>query len=106
MRKFTGLVLTVIILICFAESDVAQIPVNQILPKIDSATPEISVTKHAITIEGKLVHYTATAGTIVLKNEKEDSVALLGFTAYVKDGETDAGNRPVTFAYNGGGGAY
>jgi carboxypeptidase C (cathepsin A) len=105
MRKLPGFFLTMIMTICFAESIFAQMPSNQILTKVDSATPEISVTKHALTIEGKLIHYTATAGTIVLTNEKNDSVALFGFTAYIKDGETDAGTRPVTFAYNGGPGS-
>ena len=73
--------------------------------KPDSSQAEVSITKHDITIEGKLIHYSATAGTIVLKNEKGDSIALFGFTAYVKDGEPDAGKRPVTFAYNGGPGS-
>jgi carboxypeptidase C (cathepsin A) len=105
MRKLNGLMLVAIQMALFAASGIAQIPASQILPKIDSASPEVSVTKHSVTIEGKLIHYTATAGTILLRNEKEDSVALLGFTAYTKDGETDPGNRPVTFAYNGGPGS-
>src|ERR1700729_4176057 len=98
MRKLTGLILSTCLIAFFATSGIAQIPASQILPKSDSASPEVSITKHSITIGGKLIHYTATAGTILLKNEKEDSVALLGFTAYLKDGETDPGNRPVTFA--------
>jgi carboxypeptidase C (cathepsin A) len=105
MRKLTVLFFAAILISGFTTSVFAQLPAIHILSKIDSASPEVSVTKHSVTIEGKLIHYTATAGTIVLKNEKEDSVALLGFTAYVKDGETDAGNRPVTFAYNGGPGS-
>src|SRR6478752_2942939 len=105
MRKLTGLVLTASLIACLAVPAIAQIPASQILLKPDSASPEVSITKHAVTIGGKLIHYTATAGTILLKNEKEDSVALLGFTAYIKDGETDAANRPITFAYNGGPGS-
>ncbi|HEY2350255.1 MAG TPA: hypothetical protein VGH64_14660, partial [Puia sp.] len=105
MRKLTVLFFAAILISGFTTSVFAQLPAIHILSKIDSASPEVSVTKQSVTIEGKLIHYTATAGTIVLKNEKEDSVALLGFTAYVKDGETDAGNRPVTFAYNGGPGS-
>jgi carboxypeptidase C (cathepsin A) len=105
MRKSTGFFLGMIVTMSIAESTFAQVPVNLVSIKIDSATPEKSVTKHAITIEGKLIHYTATAGTIVLKNEKGDSVALFGFTAYVKDGETESGIRPLTFAYNGGPGS-
>src|SRR6201981_2668042 len=105
MRKLTGLVFTVSLITCLATSGFAQIPANQIIIKPDSTRPEVSITKHTITIAGKLIHYTATAGTILLKNEKEDSVALLGFTAYIKDGESDPGNRPITFAYNGGPGS-
>src|ERR1700759_2026243 len=105
MRKPTGFILTAIVIACFVTPADSQIPASQILLKSDSATPEVSITKHSVTIEGKLIHYTATAGTILLKNEKEDSVALLGFTAYIKDGETDAANRPITFAYNGGPGS-
>ena len=105
MRKLTGLILTTCLATCFAVSGISQIPASQILLKSDSASPEVSITKHSATIGGKLIHYTATAGTVLLKNEKEDSVALLGFTAYIKDGETDPGNRPITFAYNGGPGS-
>src|ERR1700733_12043802 len=105
MRKLTGLILTTCLATCFAVSGISQIPASQILLKSDSASPEVSITKHSATIGGKLIHYTATAGTVFLKNEKEDSVALLGFTAYIKDGETDPGNRPITFAYNGGPGS-
>ncbi|HZZ74834.1 MAG TPA: hypothetical protein VFE04_02870, partial [Puia sp.] len=105
MRKLSSVILTINLIVFFATSVVAQIPASQSLPKSDSASPEVSITKHAITIAGKLIHYTATAGTILLKNEKEDSVALLGFTAYIKDGENDPGNRPITFAYNGGPGS-
>ncbi|HRH50529.1 MAG TPA: hypothetical protein PLP23_17370 [Panacibacter sp.] len=64
-----------------------------------------SVTKHSITIGGKLINYTATAGALILKNDKDESIALYGYTAYTKDGETDATKRPVTFSYNGGPGS-
>ena len=64
-----------------------------------------SVTKHSITIAGKPISYTATAGALILKNDKDESVALYGYTAYTKDDETDATKRPVTFCYNGGPGS-
>ncbi|MBS1915891.1 MAG: carboxypeptidase [Bacteroidetes bacterium] len=70
-----------------------------------STKPEKSVTHHSSKIDGKIVNYTATAGTLLLKNEKDESVALYGYTAYTKDGETDATKRPVTFVYNGGPGS-
>jgi carboxypeptidase C (cathepsin A) len=67
--------------------------------KTDSvdSKPEVSVTKHTLKIEGKIINYTATAGTLALKNEKGESIALFGFTAYVKEGEPDNAKRPITF---------
>lgn len=62
-------------------------------------------THHTITIDGQEIRYTATTGTLLLKNEKDSSVALFGFTAYTKDGVTSKDDRPVTFAYNGGPGS-
>ena len=69
------------------------------------AKAEKFVTKHSIKIDNKPISYTATAGTLILKNEKEESIAAIGYTAYIKDGDADAGKRPVTFAYNGGPGS-
>lgn len=64
-----------------------------------------SVTHHSVKINGGIINYTATAGALVLKNEKDSSVALFGYVAYTKDGEADASKRPLTFAYNGGPGS-
>ncbi len=71
-----------------------------------AATKPLSfVTKHSIKIDGKLINYTATVGTLIQKNEKDEPIASFGYTAYVKEGEADAGKRPVTFSYNGGPGS-
>ncbi len=70
------------------------------IPKADK-----SVTHHSAKIGDKMINYTATAGTLLLKNEKDETVALYGFTAYTKDGEADLSKRPVTFVYNGGPGS-
>lgn len=64
-----------------------------------------SVTKHSVTVNGKLINYTATAGAIILKNEKDEPVALYGYTAYTKDGEISSAKRPLVFSYNGGPGS-
>ena len=71
----------------------------------ETPKPELSVTEHTITIGGKPIAYTATAGTLVLRDEKDQPAAQFGFTAYVKKGVTDPRTRPVTFAYNGGPGS-
>jgi carboxypeptidase C (cathepsin A) len=65
---------------------------------------EISVTKHKARISGAAISYTATAGTMLMKNEKDEPIALFGFTAYVVD-DAPAGTRPIVFAYNGGPGS-
>ncbi len=64
-----------------------------------------SVTKHSIVLNGKTINYTATAGALILRNEKDEPIALFGYVAYTKDGESDLSKRPVTFAYNGGPGS-
>lgn len=72
----------------------------------DKPIPEakVWVTKHTLPIGGASLAYTATAGTMSIKNDKDEPVALFGFTAYVKDGG-DARTRPIIFAYNGGPGS-
>ena len=72
----------------------------------DKAAPEGKVwtTKHQIKVGGAVLAYTATAGTMLIKNEKDEPIALFGFTAYVKDGG-DPRTRPIMFAYNGGPGS-
>ncbi|MBI2731675.1 MAG: carboxypeptidase [Sphingobacteriales bacterium] len=96
-RKFTTAALLAVLL-AFSITSFSQ----------DSASatkPEKFVTKHSIKIDNKIINYTATAGTIILKNEKDEPVASFGYTAYTKDGETDMTKRPVTFSYNGGPGS-
>jgi carboxypeptidase C (cathepsin A) len=60
------------------------------------------VTHGSVVVDGKRIRYTATAGTIVLKNEAGKATASMFYIAYTKDGVRDPATRPVTFAYNGG----
>lgn len=60
--------------------------------------------KGSVRIDGKNIEYTATAGTLVMKNEKAEPIAQFGYTAYVKDGKNKS-KRPIMFAYNGGPGS-
>jgi carboxypeptidase C (cathepsin A) len=50
------------------------------------------------------VHYTATAGTLLIKDDAEKPVHSIFYTAYTEDG-VPAKSRPVTFLYNGGPGS-
>ena len=63
-----------------------------------------SVTKHSLTVEGKAIAYTATAGNLLIRDEKEKANGSIFYVAYTEDG-AEAKNRPVTFFYNGGPGA-
>ncbi len=65
-----------------------------------------SVTHHEWTAGGRPVHYTATAGTLLINGEGQDSkpIGSIFYTAYTEDG-APAKSRPVTFLYNGGPGS-
>ncbi|GGA79079.1 carboxypeptidase-like protein [Edaphobacter acidisoli] len=55
----------------------------------------------SITLNGKVLHYTATVGTLPVRDEKGALAGEVVYTAYTVEGK----NRPVTFAFNGGPGA-
>ncbi|MGK9167762.1 peptidase S10 [Inquilinus limosus] len=66
--------------------------------------PADSVTRHTLSVGGRTLAYTATAGTISLFDPNGERSAAVFYTAYVLD-DAPAGTRPVTFAFNGGPGA-
>ena len=66
--------------------------------------PKVWKSRHQIRIGGKTIDYEATTGTLLMKNDKDEPIALFGFTAYVRQGQ-DARTRPIMFAYNGGPGS-
>jgi carboxypeptidase C (cathepsin A) len=74
---------------------------------------QISVTRHTLKVGRKEIAYTATCGTIVLreeaekegKSEGEKARASVFFIAYTRDDAADRSKRPVTFSFNGGPGS-
>lgn len=62
-------------------------------------------THGSIEIGGKTIHYTATAGTIILRDKDNQPIGSMFYVAYAKDGVRNLAHRPVTFLYNGGPGA-
>jgi carboxypeptidase C (cathepsin A) len=66
--------------------------------------PADSTTKQTIVLPGRMLAFTATAGSIHLFNERGEPQADIAYTAYQLDG-TDPHSRPVTFFFNGGPGA-
>ena len=61
-------------------------------------------THHQITINGKPLKYTATAGRLPIKRGDGRIEAEMFYVAYTLDGQ-DAARRPLTFAFNGGPGS-
>jgi carboxypeptidase C (cathepsin A) len=66
---------------------------------------ESSVTEHSIKIAGQTIPYKAIAGTILLKNEKDEPQALIYSTSYIRTDSKDVSQRPISFIYNGGPGS-
>lgn len=70
-----------------------------------SIHPEKSVTHGVVTVDGQRIHYTATAGTIILKNKAGKPTAKVFYVGYTKDGVRNESHRPITFFWNGGPGS-
>jgi len=62
------------------------------------------VTHHQVTLEGKALRYTATAGRLPIKRGDGKIEAEMFFVAYTLDGQ-EAAKRPLTFCFNGGPGS-
>ncbi len=62
-------------------------------------------TKHTVTIDGKEIHYSARAGTIILRDAEEKPTASIFYIAYTRLDATNATQRPLTFSFNGGPGS-
>jgi carboxypeptidase C (cathepsin A) len=82
-------------------------PATQSVAKPQTATlppPAESTTHHQITLGDKQIAYTATAGSLAIKDDKGEKQADIFFVAFSLDG-ANAAQRPVTYAFNGGPGA-
>lgn len=68
---------------------------------------EVSTTQQSVKINGVTIPLTAKAGTMQLRDENNNPIALFGFTSYTKEVAKDAApvNRPIIFSYNGGPGS-
>jgi carboxypeptidase C (cathepsin A) len=61
-------------------------------------------THHQITVDGRVLKYTATAGRLPIRRGDGRIEAEMFYVAYTLDGQ-DAARRPLTFAFNGGPGS-
>ena len=74
-----------------SDADIATAPIREIR----------RVTRHTATIGGRPLAYTATAGTLTIRDDEGKPTASMFYVAYTVPGA----NRPVTFLYNGGPGS-
>jgi len=63
-----------------------------------------SVTHHEMVLDGKTLKYTATAGTLLIRDEEDKPYGSIFYVAYTLDG-AEATKRPLSFLYNGGPGS-
>jgi carboxypeptidase C (cathepsin A) len=63
------------------------------------------VTHHQISIDGKVLKYTARAGFLPIRDQFGETKARFFYVAYTLDDTGNNARRPVTFAWNGGPGA-
>ena len=75
-----------------AKSDAKALPIPKELK---------SVTHHSVSVDGKSMGYEATAGTLLIKNDKDEAEASMFYVAYTSGDN----KRPVTFIFNGGPGS-
>lgn len=90
-----------------AQDKKGQSPKDMMVAEADAATARAPVeeqawvSKGSVAIKGKPVAYTATAGTLTLRDDNGRPIGSMFYTAYT----TGEANRPVTFFYNGGPGS-
>ncbi|MGV2293280.1 peptidase S1 [Trinickia sp. YCB016] len=73
---------------------------------VSDATESAAVTHHQVTVNGKTIAYTATAGHLVtIDASTSQPNAKVFYVAYTQDNPDPSKPRPVTFFYNGGPGS-
>jgi carboxypeptidase C (cathepsin A) len=108
MKKTLACLMTATVLLCAAAAGAADQPAGDKpagdegkKPAPEAPKPEKSVTQHSLAIGGKTIFYTATAGTLIVRDDKDEPYASIGYVAYTQR-DVPAARRPLTFAYNGG----
>ena len=108
MKRFAGLLaIAVLAFVGTPSPAVAKSPDRNPAPATTREAPKAteSVTRGSVTVEGHEIDYTATAGTLILRNDRGEPTGSMFYVGYVKSGVKDESRRPVTFFYNGGPGS-
>jgi len=100
MYRFTLILFAATLVFAQEERPRASEPPQKPVP------PESSVTtKHELALGGKTFKYTATAGTLLIRDDEDRPNASVFYVAYAADDVADLKTRPVTFLFNGGPGS-
>lgn len=78
-----------------SDFDIATAPVNEVAKS----------SRHSVAVGGRTIPYTATAGTLTIRDDDGKPIASMFYVAYVADRSKGEADRPVTFLYNGGPGS-
>lgn len=107
MRRFVSVVMAGVLALGLMGGAVARADDKKDDAKSAFDLPEFPAdasVKQVTHVAGKTLNYTATVGSLPVRDDKGKKIGEVVFTAYTLDGPRDP-NRPVTFAFNGGPGA-
>jgi carboxypeptidase C (cathepsin A) len=82
----------------------ADAPAQGDTPSLPIPPEEAIKTQHEWSAGGKSIHYTATAGNLLVNGNDDKPICSVFYVAYTQDG-VESKDRPVTFFYNGGPGS-
>jgi carboxypeptidase C (cathepsin A) len=107
---YSGALLSLIMPVSFGQNAAPETPsMLNTPPKEEKPAPippeRSSVTQHELSLDGRTIHYTATAGTLLIDGADAKPYGSVFYVAYTEDGVRDLRTRPVTFLYNGGPGS-
>jgi carboxypeptidase C (cathepsin A) len=72
----------------------------------EASAAETAKPSHGSTVvNGRTINYTATPGTLTIRDDEGNATASMFYVAYTVDQPKGAPQRPVTFAFNGGPGS-
>ncbi len=80
-------------------------PAQTSTPEHRTILPADSTTEHEITLAGRKLAYTATAGTLHPRDGQGETTAEIFYVAFTLKDAGDPQRRPITYLFNGGPGA-
>lgn len=83
-------------------AEVAAADGDAVLAPVDEQSKP---SRGSVVVAGKTIRYTVTPGTLTIRNDAGEPIASMFYTGYVADTAKGAGERPVTFLFNGGPGS-